>query len=280
LSGANLDGTILAGSFLGCESISGEDFCTILDNATLCGADLRSAVITSSLVNVDASSARCGEPANFAGARFDEMSLESANLENAILEDATFDNSVTLCSSSGDCVNLTGASLIGASFSSTDFDEIPDDFFTTIAGRDLSEVDFNDSDLSSMNLEGMNLSFADLTRSDLRLANLRGANFRDAEFADGGETSGSNCELPTFGKKVDLRGADLSGADFSRAKNFQDGCIRVDETTIYNASTKFPPGFSLLREMSIPEPDRNLLQIAAILVLAALASRRRYTAAL
>jgi hypothetical protein len=77
------------------------------------------------------------------------------------------------------------------------------------------------------------------------------------------------------GSQVDLRGADLRGADFSRARNFQAGCILVDATTLYNLDTKFPDGFALLDTITIPEPSRGLLQVTALLSLAALLRRRR-----
>ena len=100
-------------------------------------------------------------------------------------------------------------------------------------------------------------------------------------------TDGDACTLPLGGSRVDLRGADLRGADFSRARNFQAGCILVDATTLYNQNTKFPAGFALLDTITIPEPDsgtititipepsRGLLQVTALLSLAALLRRRR-----
>jgi hypothetical protein len=97
-------------------------------------------------------------------------------------------------------------------------------------------------------------------------------------------TDGDVCTLPPGGSRVDLRGADLRGADFSRARNFQAGCIRVDATTLYYRNTKFPAGFALLDTITsqpdsgtitIPEPNRGLLQVTALLSLAALLRRRR-----
>ena len=98
-------------------------------------------------------------------------------------------------------------------------------------------------------------------------------------------TDGDVCTLRSGGSRVDLRGADLRGADFSRARNFQAGCILVDATTLYELSTKFPAGFALLDMITIPEPDsgtitipepsRGLLQVTALLSLAALLRRRR-----
>jgi hypothetical protein len=54
----------------------------------------------------------------------------------------------------------------------------------------------------------------------------------------------------------------------------------VDETTTYDLNTKFPPGFDLLTDLSIPEPSRGLLQAAALAALAWLVYFRRQTSAL
>jgi len=237
LSGTNLDGAILASSFNGCERIDGVDVCTNFDTATMCGIDARSATLSASFAGVDAYPPGCSEPANFSGASFDEISLDSANLENAILEDASFSESVSFCSAAGDCVNLSGASLVGATLSNLDFDSVPGSFFEFVAGRDLSEVDFSSSDLSGIVLEEMDLSFTDFSQADLRNANLRDSIFRGSEFALGATTVGTRCELALRGSEVDLRGADLSGADFSRAKNFQRGCILVDQRSTCAAPT-------------------------------------------
>ena len=109
------------------------------------------------------------------------------------------------------------------------------------------------------------------------IVDLRGASLLDVELA-GVDLRGA-----------DLRGADLCGADFSRAVNFQQGCILVDASTEYDAATKFPPGFELLDELTlgpctpalgssaipIPEPGRTWLQATALALLALLAYRRR-----
>ncbi|MFT5444195.1 MAG: hypothetical protein ACI8W3_003250, partial [Myxococcota bacterium] len=289
LTDTQLDGAILAGSGLatGCEIYDADlddadgtpfVFCSTFDNATLCGTDGRGATFSGSFENVDANPALCSVPANFSNATFEDTSLATANFANTIFDGATFETSATLCTDEATCVNFTNASLIGATFAGIDFNAFPDDFFQQVAGRNLSEVDFTNTDLSGKDFADVNFRFANLSEADLRNADLSYAVFDDAEFALGGVTDGANCSLAGGGSRVDLRGADLSGADFSRASNFQRGCVRVDSETLYNLDTKFPAGFDLLGSITIPEPSNGLLEAAALVTLVSLVRRRRRSA--
>lgn len=264
----------LASIVTGCEEVDDVDVCTRFDDSTWCGVDAEGANLQGSFDRVDAYPDGCDARAHFDNADFSDISLATANLRNATLDGASFDDSVVFCVDT-DCVNLNGASLVGVDMRGVDLDHALPLLFEEIENHDLSEADFTDADISDKNFAFTVFDFADLSGADLRRADLRNASFIETEFALGGETDGDDCELANGGSRVDLRGADLRGADFSRARNFQRGCIRVDGTTLYNHSTKFPTGFDLLNAITIPEPSRGLLQISALLCVAWLMRVRR-----
>jgi uncharacterized protein YjbI with pentapeptide repeats len=288
-TGANLHLVDFSESILA-EIISGctGGTCTNFDDTTLRGVDAEGARIEGSFNNVDASPVAASinepeKPSFFDNAVFIGVDLSTANFSQASMEGATFDGGVLFCVDTA-CVNFNGASLVAGNMRGLNFDHALPDLFQMIKNHDLSQVDFTGSDISGKEFINTKLDFADLSRTDLQGADFRNASFNETEFARGGVTDGDVCTLPPGGSRVDLRGADLRGADFSRARNFQAGCIRVDATTLYYRNTKFPAGFALLDTITsqpdsgtitIPEPNRGLLQVTALLSLAALLRRRR-----
>jgi uncharacterized protein YjbI with pentapeptide repeats len=277
--------SILAEINSGCTNdANGNAVCTNFDDTTLCGVDAESAIIEGSFKRVDASPDACSVTSVFDNAVFIGVDLSTANFSQASMEGATFDGGVLFCVGNA-CVNFEGASLIAGNMRGLNFDHALPGLFDEIKNHDLSQVDFTGSDISGKVFMDTKLDFADLSQTDLRGVDFRNASFIETEFARGGVTDGDVCTLPLGGSRADLRGADLRGADLSRARNFQAGCILVDATTLYELSTKFPAGFALLDMITIPEPDsgtitipepsRGLLQVTALLSLAALLRRRR-----
>jgi len=279
-TGANLQGADFSGSILA-EIVSGctGSTCTSFDDTTLRGVNAEGARIEGTFNNVDASPVAASidepeKPSLFDSALFIGVDLSTADFSQASMEGATFDSDVLFCVDTA-CVNFEGASLIAGNMRGLNFDHALSSLFADINNHDLSQVDFTGSDISDKVFMDTKLDFADLSQTDLRGVDFRNASFIETEFARGGVTDGDVCTLRSGGSRVDLRGADLRGADLSRARNFQAGCILVDATTLYDHSTKFPAGFALLDTITIPEPSRGLLQVTALLSLAALLRRRR-----
>ena len=276
LSGVDFEGSTLADIFSGCLAISGTSVCTTFDNAQLCGVDARGATFEGSFEGTDAWPDGCTVPADFRGASFANSELATLDLRFANLTGARFDPSVDFCNDAGECLAIDGATLVGVQFDEVDFDELPTEWFQAAGIRDLSETTFGGADLSSKALSFTDFSFANLSQADLRGTDLRNTVFDDAEFAQGSTTTGGRCILEPGRVPVDLRAADLSGADFSRARNFRRGCIQVSTSTTYNARTRFPTDFSLLGKITmVPEPRTGLLRAAVLVTLGWLARRRR-----
>jgi uncharacterized protein YjbI with pentapeptide repeats len=204
-------------------------------------------------------------------------------------------NPAPLCHSGETCVDFTDADLSGVSMQSIDFT-----LFEDSAG--LPAIRFVERDLSGANFSSSRFSGFDLTRADFSSTVLSGVDFSGifttvgeeeelvqftdlsevdfarADFAVGARTnSDGTCSLPSSSVAADLRGADLVRSDFSRAVHFAEGCILVDETTVYDStSTQFPALFTLQGEMTdVPEPRSSLLQIAALAAISLLARGRR-----
>jgi len=280
LSGVDFEGSTLESASFGCDG----DDCSVLDGASLCGVDAGGARFEASLDGTDFWPAACAAPANLFGARFTRSLLATLDLSMANLEGVVFSSDVDFCDDASQCLTITGANLISASFAGSDLDELPADWFTAAGIDDLRESDFTGADASGKDLSNMRFEDAAFTGADLQGSDLQGSDFEDAQFALGATTLRGECSLPAGGTPVDLRGADLGGADFSRARHFHRGCILVDSDTRYDGATRFPIGFDLLDEMTedgavvaIPEPRSVVLEVAALLAIALLAARRRYT---
>lgn len=273
LTDMDLEGSTLSGASFACDD---DDGCSLLDGATLCGVEARLTRFEGSFDGTSFFPAGCSEPADLSGARFSDSLLATLDLSMADLQGAVFETSVDFCNDNGDCLVIDGATLVGVDFTGVDFDELPAGWLQDAGVRDLRATDFEGADLSGKAITFTRFDRADFSAADLRDADLRNSVFQNTEFARGGQTNGDTCSLASGGSRVDLRGANLSGADFSRARNFQRGCVRMDATTRYDANTRFPAGFDLLGDITlIPEPRSLLLEVSALLSLALLAARRR-----
>ncbi len=258
-----------------------------LTMADLTGADLRDAIAGDEAMVMSA------DPA--AKTDLSEAILDSALMESAVFDGAIMDGVRVRCGSRGDgtCARAEGASFIAVSLVDGD-----------LSGADLRMTDFEGATLDDATLDGANLAGALLTdaraqgarlpRSDLGNAQLCATDLQAADFAPGASVDADGfCTDVEEGDRVDLRGANLKGALLAQALHFNEGCIRVDEGTIYDASTTFPADFSgaLLDTMTrddgdtfecgvaqasaIPEPGPVVSQLAVLLALLGLARLRR-----
>ncbi len=215
---------------------------------------------------------------SFADARnsefFDGVTITRTNFTGADLRGSQFNGQNFSCGQSGaDCVNLTGADISFTFMRDIDFTNAEIDF----TNRNLKFVAFQDSNFSGLVLSLSDFEGATLDHANFSSASLTNASFDAADFASDATSpidAYDYCTLPPGTSKVDLRGADLRGAKFANAIHFHDGCIEVDGSTIYNSNTTFPVGFSL-KGVMLPEPDAWLLQLAGVISLALIASRRR-----
>ena len=214
--GVNLDSNDVSGfNFSGRDlrnwSLNG----ATITGATFTGADLNGAVLTNIAFTNEFlaqftdkhffAGARLTNTAlsdlNLAGKNFTSTNLSGATVTRSSFVDANFTNANltnlnSICDSSNECAEITGATLNCANFDGTD----PTDFFV----RDVADVvgqpgalqaDENFFKFVNSNLDGVKLRSRSFLGYDLSSLGLAGADLNSSEF-----------------RGADLRGTDLSGA--------------------------------------------------------------------
>ena len=229
LSGANLNGTVLAEADLRGVDLSGAR----LIKANLGRADLRGANLAkANLIEANLAGA------DFRGADLSGADFKNANLTGAIFHDADLSHARLITATVGEA-NLSGANLTSADLTGAD-----------LIGRDLSGANFEHADLSAANLAqavlrkasfaGTKLARKSFLEADLREANLGAADLSSAEFT-GANLGKANLEgallkgasfLGANLRGANLRGAHVDNADFTGAELADAG---LQETNLTGA---------------------------------------------
>ena len=152
-------------------------------------------------------------------------------------------------------INLSGVDLQYADFIQADLSQTNLRRIKLESGN-LSRVDLKSANLKEANLRNADLTWADLSNADLSWANLSRADLSRANLTSA-NLNAADLSMTDLGR-VNFTGADLNGAIFSRSKLKRADLSQSrrpseaiwGDGVYYDANTKWPPGYSLPRNLS------------------------------
>ena len=146
-------------------------------------------------------------------------------------------------------VDLASAQFIQADLSNSNLSR------TKLQSANLSRVNLRGANLSKANLSHADLSWVDLSNADLSWANLSRADLSRANLT-GAKLNAADLSMTDLGR-VNFQDANLTGAIISRARlksadlSSSVGLLEAiwGDGVYYDAKTKWPPGYSVPRNL-------------------------------